>query len=756
MLSLKPPLIALSMILNQTKFLFAAIILFSNSIIAQQNTKHNQEDYQASIIRTNAAVKIDGDLSEKFWDSIPATTDFWMKFPTNDTKAAKKTIVKLAYDDKFLYVGVTCFDNDKNYLVQSLKRDKGLRSGDGFAILLDPYNQKANGFIFGTSVYNAQSEDVLNGGDGDVTFSWDNTWYSQTKIYEDRWTAEFAIPFNILRFDASKKTWGINFIRSDRKLNHFHTWTKIPLNFRGTDMGYFGRLNWDATPPKSSSKLSLNPYVSSGVTNDKINNTTNLTGNAGLDAKVAVTPSINLDLTINPDFSNVDVDKQVTNLTRFSIFFPERRAFFLENDDLFSSYGVPPVRPFYSRRIGSSNGIAVPILFGARLSGNITKDTRFGLLNVQTGKKSEEAASNFTAVSVQKRLFARSSVKAYFLNKENFLTASQKTLHPTDAYARNAGAELNFSTKSGKWSAWYGHHFSLQPTITGKNQYVNTGASLNTKKFTAVLNVNSVGVNYYTDMGFTRRISNYDAILDTTTKNGFKTIFNDLKYDYFFHKRSSLNKFSIRTNINSAFTSTYKFNEFNVENSYTLDFKNSSIISVKWNYNNEELLFASKFINKAEALPIPKGKYIYNQFSAKGNNDIRKNFSIEGEIILGKYYNADYKKVAAVFNIRKQPKFNFALNLEYNELKFPDLYGSDKLFLIAPVVEYNFNTNLFWTTFFQYNTQANNFNINSRLQYRFKPMSDLFIVYTDNYYTDPFLQGKNKAIVLKLNYWLNM
>ena len=736
-------------------FLLFIIIFYKN--YAQQNINHNQENYVATISKTREDIKIDGVLNEKIWTTLPVTTNFWMKFPTNDARATKKTEVKLTYNDKFFYVGVTCYDTDKKYLVQSLKRDKGLRNGDGFAILLDPYNQKANGFIFGTSVYNAQSEDLLNGGDGDVTFSWDNTWYSKTKVYEDRWTAEFAIPFNILRFDPTKKTWGINFIRSDRKQNHFHTWTKIPLNFRGTDMGYFGKLNWDAPPPKSNAKLSLNPYISSGLNGDKINSVTNnFTGNAGLDAKVAVSPSINLDLTINPDFSNVDVDKQVTNLSRFSIFFPERRAFFLENDDLFSSYGTPGVRPFYSRRIGSSNGIAVPILFGARLSGNITKDTRFGLMNIQTGRKNNEAPANFTAASVQKRLFARSSIKAYLINKETFLTTTQKLLKPTEAFARNAGTELNFASKSGKWGAWYGHHFSLKPTITGKNQYINTGTSLSTKKFSAILNFNFVGTNYYTDMGFTRRISNYDAILDTTTRNGFKSIFNEIKYDYFFTKNSKLNKFEIKTNINTAFTESNKFNEFYLENTYQLDFKNSANVALKLFYFNEELLYASKFINKPTALPIPTGKYIYSQISLRANSDIRKNLSIESEFVVGKYYNADYKKANITVNIRKQPKLNVAINMEYNELVFPSLYGNDKLFLIAPVVEYNFSTNIFWTTFFQYNTQANNFNINSRLQYRYKPMSDLFIVYTDNYFTDPFLIGKNRAIVLKLNYWLNM
>ena len=257
-------------------------------------------------------------------------------------------------------------------------------------------------------------------------------------------------------------------------------------------------------------------------------------------------------------------------------------------------------------------------------------------------------------------------------------------------------------------------------------------------------------------MGFTRRIDNYDAILDTSVRQGFKTGYSEFNYRYFFNKASKLNKFEISNSAFLAYTFGNKFNEFSLSNSYALEFKNSARIEIGVNYNNEALLFASKFVGDAMALPIPKGKYNYSQFTISGNTDIRKNFSVETNIAIGKYYNADFKKVAFTVNARKQPKLNIALNVEFNQLKFPTPYGSDELLLIAPIVEYNFNTNIFWTTFFQYNTQANNFNINSRLQYRFKPMSDLFIVYTDNYFTNPLLKGKNRALVVKLNYWLNM
>ena len=194
-------------------------------------------------------------------------------------------------------------------------------------------------------------------------------------------------------------------------------------------------------------------------------------------------------------------------------------------------------------------------------------------------------------------------------------------------------------------------------------------------------------------------------------------------------------------------------NETSQELNYNIMFRNTGFLFAFVNRDESNLLFPTSFTGDK---PLPVGNYIFHQTGIGYQTDFRKPVSLFVRVAGGGLYNGDYQGVRTVITYRNQPHLNLALQLEYNKLQFPGAYGSTELFLIAPKVEINFSTNLFWTTFMQYNTQANNFNINSRLQYRYKPMSDLFLVYTDNYYTDPLFRNKNRAIVFKLNYWLNL
>jgi hypothetical protein len=184
-----------------------------------------------------------------------------------------------------------------------------------------------------------------------------------------------------------------------------------------------------------------------------------------------------------------------------------------------------------------------------------------------------------------------------------------------------------------------------------------------------------------------------------------------------------------------------------------MQFKNTSFLFAFVSNNETNLLFATSF---TDAKPIPKGNYQYNQMGIGYRSDFRKMINVFVRVAGGGFYNGTFQGINTSINLRKQPHLNVSLQISYNKLQFPDGYGSNELLLFAPRVEYNFSTKLFWTTFLQYNTQSNNFNINSRLQYRYKPMSDLFLVYTDNYFTDPLFKNKNRAIVFKLNYWLNI
>ncbi len=714
-----------------------------------------QKDYQIHITKIEEPIKIDGDLSEAVWSTLDTTSAFWRKFPTDIGRPARKTVVRVGYDDKFIYFGITCFDSTKPF-IGNLKRDIGHDGSDGIGVILDPTNQKTNGFFFVVNALNAQSEDQLPfpDSDGPPSWSWDNKWFSGTKLYPDRWTAEIAIPFKSIRYTADKLLWGLNFVRVDTKANEYSTWTHMPLNFRSMDLGYTGALIWKQPPPQPGSNMVFIPYTTGNITSDQENAVaTAASGNAGFDAKVALNSSLNLDLTANPDFSQIEVDQQVTNLTRFNIFFPERRTFFLENSDLFSAYGIPPIRPFYSRSIGlDKDGNKIPILFGARISGNITKSMRIGFMNMETGGKGSYSPENFTAASINQKVLRRSVIKAYFLNRQNFISDAEKKLHPMDAYGRNAGVEFDYNNQQGTWGGWASYHHSFKEGITTDNNYLDLGGNYNGRNLNLTVDLSNVGTNFYTDMGYVQRMNNYDAARDTTIRVGFKHVYAQAQYKIF-PKKGSINTHSFSINNYIVFNPDNSLNERSQELDYNIQLKNTGFAFLFLSTDETNLLYPTSFTN---GKPLPSGNYLYNQFGIGYQTDFRKPVSIFLRLSGGDLFNGKYQGIRTTLAFRKQPHVNLALQLEYNKLVFPGDYGSNELFLIAPKIEINFNTNLFWTTFMQYNTQANNFNINSRLQYRYKPMSDLFLVYTDNYYTDPLFRNKNRALVFKLNYWLNL
>ncbi|MFN7118272.1 MAG: DUF5916 domain-containing protein, partial [Saprospiraceae bacterium] len=430
------------------KSLFLHFVCFYISISSLYSQEQHQNLYQLPIRYHADVIKIDGDLSEAVWQECAVATDFWLQWPKDDAKAERRTEVRMTYNDHFLYIAAVCYDTT-NHIIQTLRRDVNYFDSDGFAIVMDPVNEKTYGFMFGVSPLGVQTEGLLGNFQDDIGTEWDNRWYSDVKQHADRWTLEMAIPFKTLRYDEGRQKWGINFIRNDLKKNEYHTWAHVPLQFQTTDFGYMGALVWDKPPRKANGNISLIPYITGGSNiNYESDGQLKTNGDLGLDAKIAVTSALNLDLTVNPDFSQIEVDQQVTNLTRFNIFFPERRNFFLENSDLFANFGLPPVRPFFSRTIGlDADRRPVPIVAGARLSGNLNKNLRLGLMNMQTGSKGDVLAQNYTAVALQQRIFGRSRVQGMFLNRNAF---ADNQLVNKD-FGRNASFEFVYQNKGGEW-----------------------------------------------------------------------------------------------------------------------------------------------------------------------------------------------------------------------------------------------------------------------------------------------------------------
>jgi hypothetical protein len=735
-------------------FSFFLVLLLSHTSYAQTISEF-QKSYQYNIQPTTNKIKIDGILDESVWTIVETAKDFFKKYPNDIGQPKRKTEVRLTYDNENIYFAFKVYDSGTS-LIKGLKRDIGHDGNDGVGIMLDPQNKKTNGFYFVVNALNVQSDDQLsNSFENGPSWSWDSKWFSATKDYGSFWIAEIMIPLKSIRYDPKQLQWGINFVRIDAKQNEYSTWTKVPPNFRSYDLGYLGLLNWkSAGAPATAKNIIFLPYVTGNSSEDKENGKSlNTNTGAGFDAKVALNASLNLDLTVNPDFSQVEVDQQVTNLTRFDIFLPEKRNFFLENSDLFSNFGIPPIRPFYSRTIGlDKDGNRIPILFGARLSGNINPSTRIGVMDMQTGKQGDYSAENFSAFTIQRSVLKRSNVKAYFLNRENYISEEEAKKNPLDKYGRNAGMTFEYSNTEGTFSAWADYHQAFKATVTDQDKYIQAGFSSEKTNWGFVSLIGNVGKNYYTDMGFVQMIDNYDAERDTTIRLGFTNTFNQITYKIL-PTNGPIGKLKFEIGNFATFHPDNSLNQSDAKFSIQSDFKNASFFNVSFGNTSLNLLYPISFTS---GKPLPAGNYQFNQFEMTYTSDMRKLFGVFGMITAGQFYNGTVKGGSIGVSWRSQPHLKLSLRAEINKIELPKPYGSNDLVLISPKIEWNFSTKLFWTTFMQYNTQQNNFNINSRLQYRFKPMSDFFLVYTDNYYTDPMLKNKNRALIFKFSYWFNL
>lgn len=739
-------------------FVLVCCFLFSNHSVFGQ-TSNNQESHIYQINKTSEAIRVDGVHDEAVWKATDQVGQFWYSFPVDDraVESEYQTEVKLTYDDRYIYIAAICHGPGP-FIIPSLKRDNNqFWSGDVFSVVLDAVNERTNAAGFATNPAGVQHETLIGantgtrggGGSGGFNTAWDNKWISNSKQYPDKWTTEIAIPFKSLKF-GDKTTWGMNFVRGVSKTNSWHTWAPVPVQLTGVDLGFTGALQWDQKPPKSKGNVSLIPYTLASVyKNIEDNEKTEYDFQVGGNAKIAINSNLNLDLTINPDFSQVDVDEQVTNLTTVNIRFPERRLFFLENSDIFTNFGIPPMRPFFSRRIGlDDDGNAIPILYGARVSGNLNKDMRIGLMNLQTKSLDDVPGQNYTSVAFNQRIFGRTVFKGYFHNRQ----AYQEGSFSSQNYNRALGTEIDFRSQKGTLRANLGYGLSLTNGVSNENYTYHGIFSFNNRNIAFYTNIMGIGNNYIPDMGFMSLINHYDAETDTEHRIGYNHSFTRFSYTIY-PKSDKIN--SHRFNLRTVLDYTAKDRDLFLTRtvlSYRLNLANTSSVQVEFNRNFRELFFPFDFTDKT---PLPAAGYNWNTYRVEYSSDQRKALSYELGFQFGGFFNGDRREYRVELNYRRQPWGNFGLRFVRNELEFPEPYGTETLNLLGPKIEINLSRDLFWTTFLQYNTQSDNFNINSRFQWQFKPLSNIFLVYTDNYAIEVW-GPKNRALVLKMNYWLNL
>lgn len=735
------------------------VFLFLFTIAKGQNSI-TQEPKVTSITRTSEQITIDGILDEKVWSNAEKLDDFYQFFPFDTSKAVSKTEVRITYDNRNLYVSAKCYDElDGDFVIRSLRRDFDPSLSDGFRVVIDPFNDNNNGFVFGVNPMNAQYEALIsNGGTFGASAEWDNKWFSAVKYGDRFWTVEMAIPFTSFRFTPGNRKWRVNFIRQDLKRNEVSVWSFVPRNFNEIVLPFTGEMNWIEDPPKNKTNFALIPYVLGEANRDFQNSSSTKTGfNAGGDAKISVSSSLNLDLTVNPDFSQADVDRQITNLTRFSLFFPERRQFFIENSDLFAQFGFSKIRPFFSRRIGLQNGNRIPIQFGARLSGKVNRNWRIGVLNVQTAADSSlnADAENFTVLSFQRQLKGRSYIGGIFVNKQ---TSDPNANNPS--FNRVAGLDYRLASRNGRWNGIAFFHKSFTNGVAQTDDYAHASfLRYDDANWSLMWNHEYVGNNYRADAGFVPRQEQFNSITNQIFRESYWRLEPEIEKRWY-PKSKLINNVS-----HGLYTSWYadsllRTTEGIYQLNNQINFQNTARLGFRLTNYFTRLLYPID-ITYTGSEPLREGSYAYSDFSVFGNSDIRKLYTFSFSYSQGEFYTGSKQSINLSANYRWQPWGTFGINYTGDDLNLPitDESGDiteikTTLNLIGPQADLSFSRQIFFSAIAQYATQTNNVNIFARLQWRFRPMSDFFIVYSDNYSSTNFAP-KNRALVLKLVWWFN-
>ena len=686
--------------------------------------------------KSTGEIILDGEVNEADWANAEKTDKFFMVLPYDTCHSVARSDVMMTYDDKAFYVAMIAYDTlPGKRPVESLRHDFAYLNNDNIGLYLDTFNDQTNGYCFGVNAAGAIRDGAVS--DGKVNNQmWDCKWESKTKNFPDRWVTEMRIPFKSVRYKAGSDQWNVQFARYDMKLNEKSAWAPIPRQFPAASLAYAGRLQWDTPPPDPGLKLSLIPYLLGSTSRDnEEGEETKFRKEAGFDAKINLSSSLNLDLTLNPDFSQAEVDEQVTNLERYELYFPEKRQFFLENSDLFASFGSSEIRPFFSRRIG----IDAPVAGGIRLSGKIGRDWRIGLMDMQTGNEDDLPARNFFVTSLEKKVFARSNLAVIMVNKQNINTPSD---WQGNRYNRMAGFEYNLASRNDFWTGKFFGLKSFSPNSDSSEEYAQgSDITYSRKSLLVEFREYYVGNNFNAEAGYVPRTDFIRLNPEATIK--------------FYPKNSSLEYHGPQIGLDNYFhPADMKLSDSKINLNYQLQFNNRAHLELITSTNQVMLRKDYDPTNQGNHF-LPLGSnYNWTNASVLFTSDNLKLIKYGIQSGYGGFYNGDKWFVSGNINYRYEPFGYISLTVSYNDLFLPQPWGRTGFLLLGTKLDITFTPRLFLTTYVQYNEQADNLNINTRFQWRYKPLSDLFIVYTDNYFPET-MNSKKRALMLKISYWFN-
>ncbi len=704
-------------------------------------------DRKLPATRATGPLTLDGRLDEPSWETAPVATNFIQNDPREGQPATYDTEVRMLYDDDALYIGVFAKDDEPaGIIINELRKDFNTGNGDSFQVVIDTFKDERNGYQFAVNPAGAKWDAQMSNEGRENNSNWDGVWDVRTRIAEDGWYAELRIPFRTLKFSpASQQDWGINFQRRLRRFNENSHWSPIQrihnlsrVSMAGTVEGLLGI--------EPGNNLRVKPYALASASRGAGRANAG-DFDAGFDVKYGVTSGLTWDFTVNTDFSQVEADEQQINLTRFSLFFPEKREFFLENSGVFQ-FGAGSGRGgggggggrqnasqdmilFFSRQIGlSPDGSAIPILGGTRLTGR-SGGFSIGALNIQQRRESDSPSANFTALRLRRDILSQSDIGVMLLNKD-VSGAHFNRVVGTDANFRFfQNLDVNFAGAK-----------TFSPAVVnapaGDDWYSKSSFNYNSNRLALRGGYQTIGERFNNEMGFVPRrgVNNGELHVGARFRPNWRWTRGWLRESY---PHWQVENFTRR---GGGLESRY------MDWHWPVTFHNSTFIEVGINPNIEVIRNAFP-INSRRNISVLPGRYEFNEYFLLANTNSAAPVSFNTRYSIGDFYDG-YRRGYSVGNtVRANQHFNVSANVQFNDIELPQ--GAFTTTLITGRVNYFLNTKVFLNALLQYNTDARQWSSNVRFNVIHRPLSDIFLVYNErrNSQTGEMI---DRAVVAKMTY----
>ena len=716
-------------------------------------------------IEVPEGIRLDGQLDEEEYHTIPAITGFIQQAPDEGAPATERTEAWVMFDDTNLYVSGRIWDSasPSQWVANEMRRDtRQLRQNDTFAVILDTFYDRRNGVAFYTNPLGAIADFAITN-EGNPNSDWNPVWDVRTGRFEGGWTVEMEIPFKSLRYRPGPvQMWGIQLRRNVRRKNEWNYITPLPIS-AGSGPGGIFRVSEAATlvgldVPSGSKNLEIKPYGIGGVSTDVNAEPATLndgSGDIGFDVKYGLTQNLTGDFTYNTDFAQVEVDEQQVNLTRFNLFFPEKREFFLEGRGIFDfargglsgGFGgalrrggqgggffgggnAPTI--FYSRRIGLQGGTVVPIVGGGRITGKIGPFD-IGALNIQTDDEAISGAemTNFTVVRLKRDILRRSSVGAILTNRSASLAG--------DGSSQAYGVDTTFSFYENVNLLGYVAK-TQTPGIVGKDLSYQGRFNYGGDRYGFQAEHLVVEDNFIPEVGFLRR-------------DNFRRTYTTARFSPRPRTIDAIRQFRLEGSFDyivTADTGTVETRQSQL--GFATELENSDRIgfSVADNYE-----FLIRDFEPAPGVVFSPGGYGFRDVEVTYSPGAQRRLTGTLTVRAGEYFSGDIRSVGfSRGRVAMTQRLSVEPSISVNWIDTPA--GSFRTDLIVSRVNYTFTPRMFFSGLIQYNSSTDTVSNNLRLRWEYSPGSELFVVYTEDRDTDPlrpdrFSELRNRGFVVKVN-----